>query len=526
MIFLPKVRTWVSAITILLAAAAGAAAGFLVGRIHTLHMAEARLAKNADKLESMLDSFLRESDSLLVTINASNYPYCSDSEIAWLRQLIYHSTYLRDAGRMRDGRIECSADFGKTGLPHTSYVPIGSPWGGFNVYSNPPLYASGKWPVYLIQKKSSYVVEDPGFEKYWHAVYTSYEIFMPGSPARRWASPEGKPSHFQTAVVNRDWQGIEGDSVYATRCSPETRSCTLAYGSYSAELYSDRIQLVLSASLGSLTSVLLVLAYLLIYQHCHSMCQQLHRAIRKDKLRVYYQPIVDLTTQRIIEAEALVRWTDDHGFAVRPDLFVHIAEERGFVGELTELVIRHVLRDFSDLLRGNPAFRVNINITASDLVDPAFLPRLDRSLRKAGVAARSLGIEVTESSTARKLAAIQTIHQLRSRGHSVLIDDFGTGYSSLAYLKDLAVDAIKIDKAFTQTIGTEAVIGNILPQILAMADSLDLMVVVEGIETPEQAQYFAGSAKPMMGQGWLFGHPVPADELKENLASQVKKVAN
>jgi len=525
MLFL-KCRACAAVIAILLAALCGSAGGYLLGRVHTRNMAEARLAGNAAKLEGMLDSFLLESNSLLSTLNTSSYSPCSKAEIAWFRNLIYHSTYLRDAGRMRSGQFECSAEFGKENLPHASFKPNSTFWDGFKVYSNLPPYASGKWPVFLIQNGDSYVVEDPGFERHWESIYKDYDIFIPSGPDHQWLRPNGRNSHIGGVIVSRDWQDKVGNTVYATRCSAGTHSCTVVYGSYSAALYADRVQLVLFAALGALSGVLLVLAYFFLYQHSRSMSPQLRRAIRRDKLSMVYQPIVDLATRRVVEAEALVRWTDEDGFAVRPDIFVRIAEERGFVGELTALVVRHALRDFGELLRGDPGFRLNINVTASDLVDPAFLPMLDRSLAKTGVSPRSLAIEVTESSTACRLAAIQTVHQLRSRGHSVQIDDFGTGYSSLAYLKDLAVDTIKIDKAFTQAIGTEAVIGHILPQILAMAESLDLMVIVEGIETEEQAGFFAGSERPLLGQGWLYGRPVPADVLKARLAVDTNTAAD
>jgi sensor c-di-GMP phosphodiesterase-like protein len=238
---------------------------------------------------------------------------------------------------------------------------------------------------------------------------------------------------------------------------------------------------------------------------------------------VVYQPIVDLASARIVGAEALVRWTDEDGFAVSPEVFVHIAEERGFVGDLTRLVVRHALRDFSEILRSNPDFRLNINATAADLDDAKFLPMLEHFLAGVGAAAHSLAIEVTESSTANKQTARETIHELRRRGHSVQIDDFGTGHSSLAYLKDLDVDGIKIDKAFTQAIGTKAVTEGILPQILAMAHKLNLQVIVEGIETKQQADYFVGSENPVGGQGWLFGRPVPVDQFRELLVKEGKR---
>lgn len=102
----------------------------------------------------------------------------------------------------------------------------------------------------------------------------------------------------------------------------------------------------------------------------------------------------------------------------------------------------------------------------------------------------------------------------------VYIDDFGTGYSSLSYLHRLAVDAIKIDRSFTQTVGTEAVTASVVPQILAMAAQLELMVVVEGVETAEQMEYFRAAGPGLLGQGWFFGKPVPAAQLRERLSER------
>jgi sensor c-di-GMP phosphodiesterase-like protein len=145
---------------------------------------------------------------------------------------------------------------------------------------------------------------------------------------------------------------------------------------------------------------------------------------------------------------------------------------------------------------------------------------LESQLGQAGVAASSLMIEVTESSTARSPKAKETIQALRQRGHRIQIDDFGTGYSSLSYLQDLAIDGIKIDKSFTQAIGTEAVTVGIIPLILAMAESLRLQVTVEGVETQQQAAYFAlpGAGKPFLGQGWLYGRPTPVEDFHRLLA--------
>lgn len=272
--------------------------------------------------------------------------------------------------------------------------------------------------------------------------------------------------------------------------------------------------------LGGLAGGLFGFIVAFLYRRNRNLDHQLRRAIRRDKLRVEYQQIVSLASGRIVGAEALARWTNEDGFAVVPNIFIKVAEEHGFVGSITRLVVHHVLRDFAATFRARPDFQVSINIAATDLADPQFLPMLEHALKQAGVSARSMVIEITESSTARYEVAIAAILRLRQRGHSVHIDDFGTGYSSLSYLHDLSVDAIKIDRSFTRSIGTEAVIAAILPQILSMANALRLQVIVEGIETRQQAVYFTATAQPIHGQGWLFGRAVTADAFHSLLAEE------
>jgi sensor c-di-GMP phosphodiesterase-like protein len=247
-----------------------------------------------------------------------------------------------------------------------------------------------------------------------------------------------------------------------------------------------------------------------MYRRNQSIEQQLRRAIENDELRVVYQPVVEMATGRIVGAEALARWTDDHGLVVSPEIFVQIAENLGFVQEITRLVIRRTLQDFQGIMRRSPEFGVHVNITSADLSDAGFLPMLEGAVKAAEVTSRNLMMEITESSTVHFERAIEAIRQLRQKGYAVYIDDFGTGYSSLAYLHRLSIDAIKIDRSFVQAI--DAVTVSILPLILSAAEQLNLNVVVEGVETREQADYFLTSKRPMRAQGWLYGRPVAAEE--------------
>jgi sensor c-di-GMP phosphodiesterase-like protein len=246
--------------------------------------------------------------------------------------------------------------------------------------------------------------------------------------------------------------------------------------------------------------------------------------VQRDKLRVVYQPIVILSTRQIVGAEALSRWTDEEGNTVDPEVFVKIAEENGFVGALTKSVLRRALRDFAKTLQNRPGFRLSVNVAGADLVDPEFLPMLERTLHEANVKSQSVVIEISEKSSFKSETAMETIRNLRRMGHSIHIDDFGTGYSNLDKLLYLFADSIKIDKAFTGVIGTESVAVAILPQILAMAKSLNLEVIVEGVETDRQADYFSPDPPQVYGQGWLYGRPVSAEEFEGLLSDNMVAV--
>src|SRR6185312_11094084 len=221
---------------------------------------------------------------------------------------------------------------------------------------------------------------------------------------------------------------------------------------------------------------------------------------------------------QIVGAEALARWTDRNGVEVDPEIFVKIAEEQGFIGRITEAVLKRALQDFGPTLRSRPEFRVSINVGAPDLVEPRFLPMLEGALAKAKVRPQSLVVEITERSAGNGEAAKETIRLLRQIGHSIHIDDFGSGFSNLDKLLYLYADTIKIDKAFTRTIDTESVAAVILPHIMKIAKSLNLEVIVEGVEITRQADYFLSGQQKIYGQGWLFGRPMTAEAFLSQLA--------
>ena len=512
------------AITVLVAAS-GVGAGYALGRAVTLKLVEIKLQQAVLQTVAEADAASREARSLLAAMNASKYSYCSDAEIAYFRNLIFASEYLHEAGRMSDGKVNCSTTLGRLSQPLAEDKPDFSQADGTRVYKKFAPFKLENLLVLGLQLGDSYVIFNPYIEIH-RAVppirSLSTSIYDPdaqsGVSINGTLGPPG-------AILTKNWQGRVGNTLYATRCSARYFNCFTEYVSIPDALRADRAHFFAYIFMGGLCGACLGMILSFLSRRNRSMERQLRRAVAQDQLRIVYQPIVDLATRRIVGAEALARWNDEEGAPIPPDVFIVLAEDRGFVGEITKLVVRQTMRDLGSMLRGNPDFQLSINVAAANLSDPGFLPMLDRYLERAGIQAQSVAIEITEGCTAGHQAAKQTILGLRRRGHSVHIDDFGTGYSSLSYLHSLTIDAIKIDKSFTHAIGTQAVTISILPQILAMAEALKLRVIVEGIENELQANFFARINESILAQGWLFGHPIPPDEFLRLLTANQQQSA-
>jgi sensor c-di-GMP phosphodiesterase-like protein len=493
----------------------GMAAGCLLGLAITLRVAEVNLGKSATIALAEADASSAEARTLLNTMNALQNSYCSDADIAVMRSLVLGAEFLKAAGHMHDGKIDCSSTLGRLDQPLQLAPPDFVQSDGTIVYKNFANLRIGGVSVYGLLEGNSYVIFSPFLANR----RSHFSIVSIDDPNWQAGLEPGLSQVTNKALFTRDGKGLLGETLYATRCSPRYFNCVTHSITIPEAIDGNRVQIRGYMILGGLLGLLVALAY----RHSRGMEQQLRRAIRLDHLRVVYQPVVELNTGRIIGAEALARWTDEDGLVIGPDVFVKIAEEHGFVGELTTLVLRHTVRDFAKTFRANPDFRVNVNVTATDLSNPAFPPMLEKMLQRAGVQPCQIGIEITESSSARQQTSVEAIVLLRRRGHKIYIDDFGTGYSSLSYLHDLSIDSIKVDKAFTQAIGTEAVTVGILPQILAMADALNLQVVVEGVETAQQVAFFTSEHRSVQAQGWYFGYPFPAEEFHRILKEDAKK---
>ena len=506
----------------LLASACGALAGYWWGWEHILHHVEGRLDQFAVRVRAEGDISAAEGRAVLDAINASHDAYCSEAEIAHLRRLVYASQFLKDGARVRNGRVDCTAEWGRVAQPDGEIGSGVARGDGTRLFRDTSLFRIPGQTVIAVEKGDALIVYSPFNLRALQGGamhYTVSDLGPGNSPTSRLL---GEQPLTQSAILTREGEAHIGNMLYATRCSTRFASCMTAYMSTAEAFQADRNDFEAYLGLSALSGALLGFACSMAYRRTRSLEQQLRRAIRRDAIRVAYQPIVELDTGRIVGAEALARWTNEEKGEVSPDVFIRIAEERGFVGEITRLVVHRALAELSGILPGCPEFRVSVNIAPQDLCDPEFVPMLEQATATAGVPAQCLVMEITERAAADPEVAKEAILRLRGKGHSVHIDDFGTGYSSLAYLHDLSVDGLKIDKAFTQAVGTESVQVLILPQIFSLAAALRLQVTVEGIETEEQARYFRSSPLPMQAQGWFLGRPMPAEEFLRVFEEQMR----
>jgi sensor c-di-GMP phosphodiesterase-like protein len=202
-----------------------------------------------------------------------------------------------------------------------------------------------------------------------------------------------------------------------------------------------------------------------------------------------------------------------------PNHFISEAENSGVITLITACVAEIVAADLPALLAIDPDFHVAINISGPDLLTPATVPLLKKVLSTSHALPCNLQVEATERRFLQTAHSRWMIDSIRSLGISVAIDDFGTGYSGLSCLQTLGLDTIKIDKSFVETIGTDGATSQVVPHIIGMAHSLDLVIVAEGVETAAQADFLI-KRRVHFAQGWLFARPMSLASLCGSLRAK------
>jgi diguanylate cyclase (GGDEF)-like protein len=237
---------------------------------------------------------------------------------------------------------------------------------------------------------------------------------------------------------------------------------------------------------------------------------RLRAALAAGKIVPHYQPIIDLRTGQISGFEALARWPDPERGFIPPNVFIPVAEDAGSIVGVTELMFRAACQDAANW---PDEVRLSVNLSAVLLKDPTLAIRLLAIMLRAGLPPSRMEIEVTETALVADLEAAQEVlGALRIAGVSIALDDFGTGYASILHLRNFQFDVIKIDKSYVDDLGKDVANDFILRSMITLGHGLGLAVTAEGIEDSNQREVLT-QLGCRFGQGFLFGRPIPADEV-------------
>ncbi len=247
---------------------------------------------------------------------------------------------------------------------------------------------------------------------------------------------------------------------------------------------------------------------------------RLRQAVANEQLEVYYQPILDVLNNRIVGAEALMRWQDEKLGFVPPDEFIPIAERNGLIHKMGGLVLNKACAQTAKWQQLQPmSIAVNFSCVQFRQHDQ-LLSSIREALSTSGLDARSLDVEITESLLfSHNQETLTLLNELKSMGAQLSIDDFGTGYSALSYLQKFPFDKLKIDRSFLQSIQSCSASQELVNAIIAMAKALGLKVVAEGVETKWDRDYLL-KHQCEYAQGYYFSRPLPADEFEKLLKNK------
>jgi diguanylate cyclase len=253
--------------------------------------------------------------------------------------------------------------------------------------------------------------------------------------------------------------------------------------------------------------------------------EALRAAIGSDQLVLHYQPKLHLPTGCVVGAEALVRWEDPARGLVPPDRFIPLAEQAGLMGALTAWVLRQALVQTVAWRDQGLAMGIAVNVSASSLRESGFPDLVADLLRETGVPPDVLTLEITEDTVmSDRERCLDVLHRLRSFGIRISVDDYGTGHSSLAYLKELPVDELKLDRSFISTMNDDQRLAAIVESTIGLAHSLGLPIVAEGVETLDVRDRLTTAGCDLI-QGYLLTRPLPGADLTTWLAENSSPIA-
>lgn len=496
---------------LLLLLIAGASAGKWAGRELLILDEAQRTSLYMNALKKRANQVLESAQKTLKAATNSPFETCSPGDLRYLREILFGAPQVKEISRLTDSRLVCSTTFGAVELQVQREVARIALTDDTFVKVNGGVVTVGGRPSRWGNSYTELILNPAAFQQFDSSHY-DYTVFVRDRDGQKAVSLYSNPSSqaaefvFAPALINGNYIANNGQST----CDALTGICVLISLKSHESATLARWTLLLTISVGTLAGGFLGLGWLYYHQRERSLHSKLKKALIAKELHLCYQPMVDIASGQLIGFEALLRWQLRKGEFVPPDIFVAEAETYGLAEMITLYVIDRVIDDMANTLNDRRDITININLSPSNLANGEFMDQLESKLTAADIDARQLCLELTERTPVDFRKATEGIKRLRARGHRIFIDDFGTGYCGLSYLSEMRVDAIKIDKIFTRSIGNDGERIPIVKQIISLAREHEVDIVIEGVETDAQLSYFHSLQTPLVGQGWLFGAPMEA----------------
>lgn len=460
---------------------------------------KSRVEEYANALLSQAESVASNLTQALMVLDIQPLSACSDDDLAALRRTTFEHRFVKDAGRMNGSTITCSAMWGALKQPYMLPGNGKTTRNHFRLWREIPNYAIAGSTIDVSASEYAFVVTSP-------KAFSAFET-PPAGLSAVLTSPDDHVVMFQAGPVIARTASMTIRNT--RRCSERFDICVTAHLDNTI-FSSDRAGLL--AFIGMVGGFLGVLSWYAlkgIVARRHSMSMKLAAAIRSDGIQMVYQPIVQAATGRMLGFEALARWNDKDWGNVPPDVFFKKASELHLGFQLNSDVIRKSLSECGELLRRCKQLYLSINLDTESLLKPDLIEVLIQETKENRIDFTQIAIEILEVSTAEVDQIEASVAQLRQCGYQVFIDDFGTGYSSLAYLSNLKIDKIKIDRTFTQSAGTDSPAAQILVKIYEISKTINAEIIFEGIETEGQLQAILAFCPDALAQGWLYSKALP-----------------
>lgn len=445
---------------------------------------------------------------------------CAPAQIALMSEIDLSSQDIQTMGYIEAGRLMCSSmGLHGAGLPISTGTPVTRGTDGSILYTRARLSIAPDITFIIVARN--------GYAAVMHEAITldigpspdhvSLATYSPGSKIFRSQRGTIKPAWAEHALIGGQTTFDDGAHLVALVASQHFPTVTLAATPLSEVHQSSRQVAKFLVPFGVAAGIALGLLAFLMARRQMGMPALLRTALKRGELFLLYQPIVDLQSGRCIGAEALIRWRQPDGTIVPPDVFIPVAEKSGLIQRVTERVLEIVAADAGSLFAMHPGFHVSVNLAAADLKSHRTVELLAQLMHKTGAKAHNILVEATERGLMDADEVRQVIDAIHALGIEVAVDDFGTGYSSLSYLETFALDYLKIDKSFVDTLATGAATSQVAVHIIEMAKALKLRMIAEGVETEDQATLLKERGV-QFAQGWLFARPMPMAALLSHIA--------